>query len=51
LFSRPLWKASFHATGKTKPAAFAAGFLFVALAGQFSNHFVGDLKRLASLAF
>jgi hypothetical protein len=45
-----LRKQAFAATGKAKPAAIAAGFLFVDLAGQISNHFVADLKRLANLA-
>jgi hypothetical protein len=36
LFLRPRWKASFPATEKIKPAAIAAGLLFVGTTG-FDN--------------
>jgi CubicO group peptidase (beta-lactamase class C family) len=47
LFSRPLMRTSSPATGKTKPAAIAAGLSFVDLTVLTSNHFWKDLGNIS----
>jgi hypothetical protein len=40
---------AFHIAEKTKPAAFAAGFLFVGMTGQISNLFIHNLIKIEKI--